>query len=325
MDKRILITGITGFLGYELAERCLKEGYEVAGIIRQHPQTTMAQQKLSGKVKMYEGDITDIARLRNILRDFDPDYIAHFAALTRVSYSFDHIIETMRTNLEGTVNMVLAAQSDASNIKRFLFSSSVETYGQQDLFMRQNIPLDEKTLQQAGSPYGVWKIGAEAFIKQQFYEKKFPGICFRQTNCYGRKFDDYFVVEAFVTSMLKNKDVVNFGSPEPIRAFIYIDDLIDMYMTILSHEKNDILGHSFTTGPPNGITIGQLAKLIAKKLEWHGEMNWYTREIRHGEIFYLNTDNKKITEMTGWKPKISLDEGLDKVISYWKDKINGNL
>lgn len=319
--ERVFVTGCSGFLGNKLCHRLLKEEYDVAGFVRQHPQPSEAIETLRGKVKLYEGDLTDFTRLKNIMRDYNPDYIFHLGALTRVSYSFDHVLETMRTNLVGTVNMVLAAEEEASNLKKFIFSSSVETYGQQELFMRENIPLDEQSIQQAGSPYGVWKIAAESFIKQQFYANKFPGISLRQTNTYGRTFDDYFVVEAFITAMLTNPDVVNFGRPEPIRAFLYVDDLMDLYITLLRHKGKNILGHSFTTGPPNGITIRELADMIAKKLNWHGKINWNTREIRHGEIFYLNTDNKKVTEMTGWEPKTTLDEGLDKAIAYWKKRL----
>lgn len=319
--EKVFVTGASGFLGNILCHRLVKEGYDVAGLIRQHPQQNKAIESLRGKIRLYDGDLRDATRLRTIMREFDPDYVTHLGALTRVSYSFDHVIETMRTNLEGSINMVLAAEECASNLKKFIFASSVETYGQQSLFMEKGKPMNEITPQHAGSPYGVWKIAAEYFIKQQFYENKFPGLCLRQTNTYGRTFDDYFVVEAFVTAMLKNPDVVNFGNPEPVRAFLYVDDLIDLYVTLLKCENKDIFGQSFTVGPANGITIGKLADIIAKKLNWNGKINWYTREIRHGEIFYLNTDNKKITELTGWEPKISLDEGLDKVISYWKEKL----
>lgn len=320
--EKIFISGVSGFIGSALAKACLKENYEVAGLIRQHPQENDAIKNLRGKITLYEGDLTDTISINNILRDYNPSFVAHLGALTRVSYSFNHIIETQRTNLGGSINMVMAAQKYASNLKKFVFASSVETYGQQKLFMEQNKPMDETTVQHAGSPYGVWKIASEYFVKQQYYANDFPGICLRQTNTYGRTMDDYFIVEYITTQMLKNPKVVNFGNPKPVRAFLHIDDLVDLYLTLFKSDNKDLFGKSFTVGPANGITIGELADRIAKKLNWKGKINWYTREIRHGEIFYLNTDNKKVTEMTGWEPKITLDEGLDKVIAYWKEKLN---
>ena len=187
--------------------------------------------------------------------------------------------------------------------------------------MKGNIPMDEKTPQKAGSPYAVWKIAAEHFVKQQHYANDFPGLALRQTNTYGRVYDDYFVVEAFITQMLQNKKVVNFGHPKPIRAFLHIEDLTDLYIELFKCKNKDILGESFTIGPANGITIGKLAEMIAEKLNWKGKINWYTREIRSGEIFYLNTNNKKVTEMTGWEPKIGIYKGLNMAIAYWKEKL----
>ena len=322
--EKLLVTGASGFLGSELCKRATDEGYEVAGLIRQHPQPNLAVESLRGKVKLYEGDLCDPVRMKNIIRDYNPEYIVHLGALTRVSYSFNHINETHLTNLGGTINLALATEEYGSNLKRFIYASSMETYGNQPEYQKKMIPVDENVPQNAGSPYAVWKIASEMFLKQQYYANDFPVISLRQTNTYGRRYDDYFVVEAFVTAILKNKDVVNFGNPEPIRNFLYVDDLVNLYITLLKDGSKKLNGHSFCTGPSNGITIKELADMIARKLDWHGKINWYTREIRDGEIFYLNSTNKKVTLMTGWEPKITLSKGLDKTILYWKEKLCKN-
>ena len=322
MSERIFITGISGFIGEELAQRCIKEGFEVGGLIRQHPQHPDTIKNLRGKVSLYEGDITDSTRLGNIIRDFNPEYVVHLAALSRVSYSFGHEEETFLTNAGGTIRLVEALKKYGTNLKKMIMASSMEVYGHKPDYYKTFVPFNENTTFGVGSPYAVWKICGDYFVRQQHYANDFPGIVFRQTNTYGRKFDDYFVVEAFVTSMLKNKKQVNFGNPEPIRNFLHIDDLIEFYMTVFESGNIDILGQAFTTGPPNGITIGRLAEMIAEKLDWHGDINWYTREIRDGEIYYLNSSNDKATKMTGWKPKISIDEGLDKTIQFWKEKLD---
>jgi len=321
VKERILITGISGFIGEELAQKCIKEGYEVAGIIRQSFRYNEAINKLKGKVKLYEGSLNDYARIVNIVSDFMPDYVAHLGAITPVSYSFEHPWEVINTNLIGTVNLTEALKKHCPNLKRFVFASSMETYGHQPELHKKFIPFDEKTEQRAACPYAVAKIGAERYVKYLNYAYKFPGVCLRQTNTYGRKYNDYFVVEAFITQMLKNNNEVNFGNPLPVRNFLYIDDLVNLYLTLFKCKNEDILGESFTIGPPNGITIEELANIIGKKLDWKGEFNWYTREIRDGEIYYLNSNNKKVTEMTGWKPEITLDKGLDITINYWKNRL----
>lgn len=317
MSKKVFVTGISGFLGYELAERCLKEGYKVGGLIRQHPQDNEAIKNLRGKVWLYEGNITDRTRLGNIIRDFNPNFVVHLAALTRVSYSFGHEEETMLTNLGGTVKLVNATRKYGTNLEKFIYASSMEAYGYRTIHK----PFDEQTILGVGSPYGVWKVAGDYFIRQQHYANDFPALCLRQTNTYGRRYDNYFVIEAFISAMLENPKVVNFGNPEPYRNFMHVDDLINLYITLFKSNNKELLGKSFTVGPPNAISIRGLAEKIAKKLNWKGKINWYTREIRDGEIYYLNSSNAYISKLTGWEPKITLDEGLDKVIAYWKKRL----
>ena len=320
VKPKILITGISGFIGYELAERCIREGYEVAGLIRQHPQHNDAVMKLKGRVKLYEGSLTDYARLVNVVTDFYPDYVAHLGAITPVSYSFDHPFEVTETNYVGTVKITEALKRYCPDLKKFIFASSMETYGHQPELHKTFTPFDEDTPQMGACPYACAKIGAEKYVKYLAYAYKFPGISLRQTNTYGRKFDSYFVVEAFIEQMLKNKEVANFGQPTPVRNFIHIDDLVNLYITLFNSSPK-LHGESFTIGPPNGITMKVLSDIIAKKLDWHGKINWYTREIRDGEIYYLNSTNKKISLLTNWEPKTTLSKGLDKTIQYWKEKL----
>ena len=322
VKERILITGISGFIGNELAEKAVEEGYEVAGLIRQSFRYNDAINRMKGKIKLYEGSLNDYAKLVNIVDDYMPDFVAHLGAITPVSYSFSHPWEVINTNLIGTVNLTEALKKHCPSLKKFVFASSMETFGQQSELHKKFIPFNEETEQRAACPYAVAKIGAEKYVKYLNYAYKFPGISLRQTNCYGRKWNDYFVAEAFITQMLKKPSEVNFGNPLPVRNFLYIDDLVDLYLTLFKSDNPDILGESFTTGPPNGITIEELANIIANKLDWKGEINWYTREIRDGEIYYLNSDNKKVTKMTGWEPKITLDKGLDMTIDYWKQKLD---
>ena len=319
--KRLFITGISGFIGEELAQKAIKEGYEVAGLVRQSFRYNEAINALKGKVKLYEGTLTDYARMVNIITDFMPDYVAHLGAITPVSYSFEHPWEVTQTNYVGTINLVEALKAHCPSLKQMVFASSMETYGHQPSMHKSFTPFNEETPQMGACPYACAKIAAEKYVSYLNYAYKFPGVSLRQTNCYGRKYNDYFVVEAFITQMLKNPDEANFGQATPVRNFLYIDDLVDLYLTLFDTTA-DINGQAFTVGPPNGVTIGQLADMIKTKLDWTGKINWNTRELRDGEIYYLNSDNKKITELTGWEPKVTLDEGLDTTISYWKNKLS---
>ena len=117
--------------------------------------------------------------------------------------------------------------------------------------------------------------------------------------------------------MLNNDDEINLGYAEPYRNFIYVDDMIEMWSSVIdNHDK--CRGKTFTIGPEQAIKIRDYAELIAKKLDWQGKINWDTKDPRPGEIYWLCSNHKLITETIGWKPKTSLSDGLDKTIDIWR-------
>ena len=120
--------------------------------------------------------------------------------------------------------------------------------------------------------------------------------------------------------MLKNKDEIFLGYGEPYRNFMYVSDMIDMWCAVIEqHEK--CTGQIFTTGPDKAIKIKDYAKMIGDKLDWKGKVNWDSKPPRPGEIYWLCSDNKLITSLTGWHPKVTLSDGLDRTIETWKKKV----
>jgi nucleoside-diphosphate-sugar epimerase len=147
----------------------------------------------------------------------------------------------------------------------------------------------------------------------------YPFCAIRQTNSYGRVDNDFFVVEQIITQMLRNPNEINLGYKDPYRNFLFIEDLVDMYETILEkHEQ--ATGEIFCAGPNNAVSIEELTNLIATKLNWKGKINWDTKPARPGEIYVLNSTNDKATSMLGWSPKTILSGGLDKTIDIWRAK-----
>jgi nucleoside-diphosphate-sugar epimerase len=313
---RILVTGISGFIGSYLAERLLRDGHEVAGLARQtnrlnHP----AFQRLLGRVQMYYGSITDPQAVSQVMRDFQPEVVCHLGAISPVAYSFDHPHEVFAANATGTVNVAEAALREVRHLKRFIFSSSMETYGRNP----KRTAVTEDDMQVPSAPYGVAKVAAEKYVQYLAMAHNFPGVCFRQTNAYGRKENSYFVVEAIITQMLTG-NVCRLGEPTPIRNFIFIDDLIDLWVKTI-HAGPEVNGHVFNTGPDNGLSIRELAEKIAGIIGWQGEIQWHTRPVRPGEIPYLNSSCEKATKMIGWEPKVSLAEGLSRTIEIWAENL----
>jgi dTDP-glucose 4,6-dehydratase len=209
----------------------------------------------------------------------------------------------------------------------FVFASTMEVYGWQPISdevehtgtYKDSVAFDENTVPHPNAPYAVAKFGCEKYLE---YAERAYGLrwtAMRQTNCYGRKDNDFFVTEQIISQMLKG-DVCNLGYSEPYRNFIYIDDLLDAWMTLITN-ADKCSGEIFTIGPDEPRKIKDCANYIAEQLNWKGTVNWNTKDPRHGEIWWLNSNHKKLTELTGWQPKVSYEDGIARTISHWKEKL----
>jgi nucleoside-diphosphate-sugar epimerase len=301
---KILITGSSGFIGQHLLPR-----------IRE-----------IGEVCELKSDLTDHRAVRDEVKSVSPDIIVHLAARTEVQKSFYEQVSFSEVNYVGTVNLIEACRQ-IDPMPYFVFASTMEVYGWQPISdevehtgtYKDSVAFDENTVPHPNAPYAVAKFGCEKYLE---YAERAYGLrwtAMRQTNCYGRKDNDFFVTEQIISQMLKG-DVCNLGYSEPYRNFIYIDDLLDAWMTLITN-ADKCSGEIFTIGPDEPRKIKDCANYIAEQLNWKGTVNWNTKDPRHGEIWWLNSNHKKLTELTGWQPKVSYEDGIARTISHWKEKL----
>lgn len=297
---RILVTGQSGFIGQHLTRRLAD--HDVIGL---------------------QADLLDFKAVAKEIEALQPEVIIHLAARTQVAYSFDEPVEFSSVNYVGTVNLIEAAKQ-LRGLELFVFSSTMETYGWQpesDVILNGGALLDfrafdEDTPQHPNAPYAVAKVACERYLEYAGRAYGLPYTIIRQTNTYGRTNDDFFVVEALITGMLRNPHEASFGNPVPYRNFLHIDDLLELYLAILA-KRETARGEVFCTGPANAIQIRELAQLIADKLSWRGTLHWNRKPPRAGEIYYLNSSHEKASRVLGWAPKISLEQGLERTIAHW--------
>ena len=305
---KIFITGADGFIGKAMVER-LNDQHEL---------------------EFLNEDLRDHDRVAFQIRSFDPEIIVHLAARTEVQDSFYEQITFSEVNYVGTVNLIEIAAT-LPNLKNFVFASTMEVYGWQPIsdIIRDGkeegiIAFNESTPPNPNAPYAVAKYGCEKYLEYAHRSYGLPFTAIRQTNAYGRKDNDFFVTEQIITQMIKNPNEINLGYGEPYRNFIYIDDLLDAWQQVIEN-PDKCQGEIFCIGPDNAIKIKDYVKIIAKKLDWKGTVNWDTKPPRPGEIYLLNSSNHKITSRLGWFPKVSLSDGLDKTIANWKDILENDL
>jgi nucleoside-diphosphate-sugar epimerase len=305
---KILVTGSSGFVGSHLILKLEK----------------------IGTVHCLKNDLTNFNAVEQEVLQISPDIIVHLAAKTEVEKSFYEQIDFSQVNYVGSINLIEAANK-VSNLKNFIFASTMEVYGWQPIsdevrdhsFPKIPIAFNENTVPNPNAPYSVAKYGVETYLKYMHRTQDFPFSILRQTNSYGRKDNNFFVTEQIIHQMLTKPEQIHLGYKEPYRNFIFVDDLIDAWMSVIENTDKVNDGKIFTIGPDNPIKIEHYANLIADKIDWKGNINWNTRPARPGEIFWLNSDYEFIKSVTGWYPKISLSEGLDKTIDIWKEKCLG--
>jgi nucleoside-diphosphate-sugar epimerase len=303
---KIFITGIGGFLGKYLADQLLDK-HEVYGLYMRE------EEPHDKRIKASFADLREYTKIGQILNRIQPDIIIHLAARTEVEKSFYEQVTFSEINYCGTVNLIEKAR-ELKNLKLFIFASTMETYGWQP---KPYKVFDESTQQHPNAPYAIAKVACEKYLEYAYRTSNFPYVALRQTNTYGRWDNNFFVVEQIITQMLE-KDTIELGYKSPMRNFLFVNDLIELYLKIIEN-PDKVKGEIFCVGPENALTIEDLVKKIANKLNWKGKVLWNRKPKRIGEIYYLNSTNKKVTKALGWKPTTSLDDGLTKTIEMWRN------
>jgi GDP-mannose 4,6-dehydratase len=317
---KVLLTGVLGFIGSHMAERLVKDGHDVYGLVRRVANRNMAViGNILSDITLISGDVSDYVSTRNALRTANPDVVFHLAALSPVRDSFERPFEYQQANLIGTMNIAhaLLEMPDSKN-RKILAAATAEVYG-----IQGNIPLTEDLPLHPSSPYAVSKAAGDLYLQMMFNSYDLHGTVLRPTNSYGRKFDRSFIIEYLVTQMLSDRPIY-VGAPESIRDYMYVDDHVNAYLSAMKNPKAD--GQVFNAGTGIGITNKELTERIAKKVGYD------TKKIKYGayppgypyrpvisDQPYLVLDSTKIKKVLGWTPKTSLDQGLDKVIAYFRE------
>jgi len=309
-NVKVLVTGATGFIGSHLLPKII-DRFDVYSFERYVTGRYVLGDKK--KVKTVYGDLKEYFEVRKAIHEIQPSVVVHLAALSPVAYSYNHPHEVIETNFLGTVNLAEACLREVPHFEHFLFASTSETYG------NVPVPIKEDSVQNPNSPYSVSKVSCEKYLLYMRDAYDFPVTILRPFNTYGRKDNTHFIVERTITQMLQN-ETTRLGDPRPVRDFLYVDDHVNAYLTCLRNEE--AIGEIFNFCTGRGVSIKQLVELIAELTGFKGEIEWNTIPARPLDIMKLIGDYSKAKNMLGWKPEYTLEEGLEKTIAYWKQKLS---
>lgn len=307
MNKmKVLVSGFDGFIGSHLIEE-LKKDYDVFGITNYS-----VAKKIKADIPFNYVDVTKHFQVKNVLNEVRPDIIINLCAQSSVSRSFDRPEEYINTNTIGVINMAENAMRCIPNLKLFIQASTPEVYGRMKEF-----PIKETANASPTTPYAVSKLSADHYLMYMHQAYDFPVVLSRHANCYGRKggiFSHLGVIENIVTQMLKGNEI-NLGDGEVRRDFIYIDDVVRWYKTLIEKGKP---GNIYNFGWGRAYRIEDVAETAARLLNWKGTINYNTLPKRPGEMDCIELDTSKANKELGIAPSVSMEDGLKKVIEYWR-------
>lgn len=319
--KRVLITGVSGFIGSHLAKRLIDTGYQVVGVTK--PCTSRNMQALKeflSNVELLTCDITDYIGTRNALKNADVDVVVHLAALSPVRDSFEKPFSYVQSNIAGTMNIAYAMMELPDfQSRKMIYASTAEVYGIQKVH-----PIKEDAPLNPSSPYSNTKAMTDMYLRMLTNVYKLNTTVMRCTNTYGRKLDPSFYIEYLITSMLKGNKIY-IGAPKSVRDYMYVDDHVNAYIKAIEHP--DVIGEAFNAGVSNGISNKDVALKIAEMIGYKQKIimgkyppDYPLRPIESDQPFII-LDAKKIKKRLGWHPKVGLDEGLRMSIDHWRKKL----
>lgn len=317
--KRVLITGVTGFIGSHLAKKLIERGYEVYGLVKYVVGRDMEllKSELAG-VKLFTCDIADYNSVLATLRTILPDYVLHLGALSPVRLSFELPFEFQTANYIGSLNIAhtLLKLPDFES-RRLVVASTAEVYGLQP----KEQPFTEELPLLPSSPYAVSKAAMDMYIRMLVTTSELNAAVMRCTNTYGRKHGTGFIVEYIITEMLKGNKIY-IGAPDSVRDYMYVDDHVDAYIRVM--ESKEAKGGAFNAATGVATKNSELAIKIAEKIGFDKSkliLGAYPPGYPHRPLAsdqpYLVLNASKIRKL-GWKPTVGLDAGLQKTIDFWR-------
>ncbi len=315
-EKRVLVTGADGFIGSHLTEALLENGAEVSVFIKGDSQTTFRKSRL-GNLDAVQDRIAHIIKgnigsedSKTQIKENNPEIIFHLAAEAYVPFSFDHPLETLKTNLIGTLN-VLHAAMDLKNVKQIVCTSSSEVYG---TAMKDKI--DELHPLNPTSPYAASKAAADRYCYSYWKTYGLPIAIIRPFNTYGPR-HTYDVIPKFILLALHNKELTIYGSGEQSRDFTYVSDTVEGFL--LMGSRKEAIGKAVNFGNGRDYTINETTELIKRLSDSSSKIVHI--EKRAAEVNRLICDYSLAHKLFGWEPKVGLEEGLRRNIEWERQRL----
>jgi len=306
----ILVTGGAGFIGSHIVDRLLTDGFEVTVIDNLTTGRLKNVTNHQGRKDFHfiKGDIRKFDLVKGILRDVDA--VFHEAALVGATCSVENPVLTNEVNVTGTLNLLKACVD--SDVKRFIYASSAAVYGK-----TETLPQHEDLTPRPISPYGASKLAAENYVRVFSDVYGLETVCLRYFNVYGPRqtCSPYSgVITVFINRLLGNQPPIIYGDGEQTRDFIHVRDVVDASMLALARKST--VGEVFNVATGVAATVNRLASALQEIMGKTSLKPVYVNP-RMGDIRHSYADISRARRVLGYNPKVSLKEGLAKLVKWY--------
>ena len=308
--KNILVTGAGGFIGSHLTELLVEKGYNVKAFVHYNSWNKwgwLDTSAVKNQVEIITGDIRDFDSVFAAMQGCDS--VFHLAALIGIPYSYVSPQAYIKTNIDGTYNVLQAARQ--LNIEKIMVTSTSETYG-----TAQYVPIDELHPMVGQSPYSATKIGADQLAISYFKSFDTPVKIVRPFNTYGPRQSARAIIPTVISQILAGQNSLKLGNLTPTRDLTFVKDTANGFLEIAN--ADGLFGEITNIGMSEEITIGDLVTLISKLIGTEVEIISDEQRIRpdKSEVERLFCNNTKIKANTLWTPSYTLETGLMETIEW---------
>ncbi len=307
-NKKVLVTGGDGFIGFHLLSRLKTLGAQVFALCRTNRYKRL--DALLDSVAVVQADLRNPDHLTTIVAEINPEIVFHLAASIDVTRSWDAVIPVVENNVLGTVHMLLACRNCDTEL--FVNFGSSEEYGT----VNEHVPLNERRREAPVSPYSFSKTAATHFCQMAYRVFGKKTINLRLFPTYGpAQSGDMLIPSAIMHLLRDGLFSVSEGSQK--REFNYVDDVVEAIVLTAACEKVGN-GDIVNIGSGCSVTVKEVISLIKKIIGGNTRIEFGAVPLRKEEGRFVQCDNGLLKNLTGWYPQVSLEQGLEKTVAWYK-------
>jgi NAD dependent epimerase/dehydratase len=318
MSKKVLVTGAAGFIGSHLTERLVRDGHQVRVFVRYNGRDDRGNLAdlpgdIEAAIDVERGDLKDPGAVKRAVDG--REWVFHLGALIAIPYSYQNPYDVVQTNVLGTAHVLDACRA-SSTLERVVLTSTSEVYG-----TAQTVPIDESHPLQGQSPYAATKIGADALGESYHRAFGLPVTILRPFNAFGPRQSARAIIPTIISQALV-RSKIKLGRLDPRRDLTYVKDTAAGFVAIAGCDQ--AIGRAVNIGRGEDISIGELVETIAGRLGRQITIETDQDRVRPAasEVERLLAGTALAQSLWDWKPRYSLEDGLDETIAWVRDHLD---